>query len=59
MIPASLTSPHNIRLSRAAPILVSVLVSGQYHHYLMILESAKYAIQVPSTDSAVNIGNGM
>ena len=32
---------------RAAPILVSVSVSGQYQHILMVLESVKYIIQVP------------
>ena len=42
-------------LHRAAPILVSVLVSGQYHHFQVVLELVKDAIQVPSIDSAVNI----
>ena len=32
---------------RAAPILVSVLVSGQYQHNLMVSELVKYIIQVP------------
>ena len=40
---------------RVAPVLVSVSLSGQCHHFSMVLEWAKYAIQVPSTDSAVNI----
>ena len=39
---------------KAAPILVSVLVSGQYYHFQVVLELVKDAIQVPSTDS----GNG-
>ena len=42
-------------LHRAAQILVSVLVSGQYHHFQVVLELVKDAIQVPSIDSAVNI----
>ena len=33
--------------TRAAPILVSASVSGQYQHILMVSESVKYIIQVP------------
>ena len=33
--------------SRAAPILVSVSVSGQYQHFLAVSESVKYVTQVP------------
>ena len=33
--------------SRAAPILVSVSVSGQYQHFLAVSESVKYVPQVP------------
>ena len=32
---------------RAAPILVSVSVSGQYQHFLAVSESVKYVTQVP------------
>ena len=32
---------------RAAPILVSTLVLGQYQHILMVSESVKLIIQVP------------
>ena len=32
---------------RAAPILVSVSVSGQYQHILMVSESVSNIIQVP------------
>ena len=32
---------------RAVLILVSVSVSGQYQHILMVSESVKYVIQVP------------
>ena len=31
----------------AAPILVSVSVSGQYQHFLVVSELVKYVIQVP------------
>ena len=37
----------NVITHRAAPILVSVSVSGQYQHILMVSESVKYIIQVP------------
>jgi len=37
----------NIVTTRAAPILVSVSVSGQYQHFLVVSELVKYAIQVP------------
>ena len=42
--------PHIVscfQMDRAAPILVSVSVSGQYQHILMVSESVKYIIQVP------------
>ena len=41
-----------IALTRAAPILVSVSILGQYHHFSVVSESV---IQVPSIDSAVKI----
>ena len=34
--------------TRAAPILVSVSVSGQYQHFLAVSESVKYVTQVPN-----------
>ena len=39
-------------MHRAASILVSVSVSGQYQHFLMVLESVMYVIQV-RTNSVV------
>ena len=37
----------DLLLTRAAPILVSVSVSGQYQHFLMVSESVMYVVQVP------------
>ena len=34
-------------ISRPAPILVSASVSGQYQHFLAVLELVKYVTQVP------------
>ena len=34
-------------MTRAAPILISVSVSGQYQCFLMVSELVKYVIQVP------------
>ena len=38
--------------NRAAPVMVSVSVSGQYQYFLMVSESVKYAIYT-STNSVV------
>ena len=43
-------------ISRVAPILVSVLALD---HFSIVLVLAKYAIQVPSTDPAVNVRMAM
>ena len=32
---------------RAPPILISVSVSGQYQHFLVVSESVKYVAQIP------------
>ena len=46
-LPGHLNTAANTESSRAAPILVSVSVSGQYQHVLIVSESVKYIIQVP------------
>ena len=47
MLYLSRDTPECCIFHRAVPILVSVSVSGQYQHFLIVSELVEYAIQVP------------